>query len=389
MVLESNSHDLPVSDRITKVRKEIMRSLGFRTQTELSEQSSVDKATISRLFQGKTKRIEDNTACKLIEAIYKQNIKEGYSVTECANLLYSVLEYAWNHCAHFTQTSVPFNQVVPESNVVKWFELAQSKLFPIVVASECCLYKFVRTESGQENLRQIIQFADSWSIKHDFCYQDKIEIEIRYHSDFIRQVTRQAMQENLYDLLKQMFSRMQYALHLCGEFELVIDVSRWLLEKSIKHHDSAMYLRAKVMLAWTLTSSRDKSNYREAEGLIQESCRLVEQSDDLGSLCLDDMDILAVLGELIIRLPLRIQKDGGRCIDSEQFDNLYNQAEQILSKIDSLHNCPRNLEIRYKIPLEYQKGIYHFLREDYMNALLHFQCVAEDANLIGWQRVKL
>lgn len=387
MVPEQNPRE--IAERIVLVQRQAMDALGFFTPRELANKSGLHPATVSRILTGKTKRIGDETACRLIETIYKQNVEEGYTAKDCIKLLIEVLEFSWCHCAHIYREVEPFQQTITESDILRWNVLVRQRLFRHTLPPGHCLHQFVASENVQRNLEQLVRFADSWSVKHDFNFQDKIEIEIGHHLSVIETIIRQGIEQNLYSSLKEVFSRMQYALHLCGQFKLVLDVSQWLLDKAIEHEDFPMNLRAKVMLAWTLTSSKNEENYRRAEKLIQSSCESITQVGNLQSLKLDDMDIIAILSELIIRLPLRIQMNGGRKLSTKQFAKLSKQARKLLGEIENTHVCPENLRIRYQIPLDYQTGIYFFLKKDYDNALTYFRSVSREANLIGWQRISI
>jgi hypothetical protein len=387
MVPENSPRE--IAERVVLIQRQAMDALGFFTPRELANKSGLHPATVSRILTGKTKRIGDETACRLIETIYKQNVEEGYTAKDCIQLLVEVLEFSWCHCAHIYREVEPFQQTITEGDILRWNILIRQRLFRHTLPPGHCLHQFVASGDAQRNLEQLARFADSWSVKHDFNFQDKIEIEIGHHLSVIEAVIRQGIEQNLYLPLKEVFCKMQYALHLCGQFKLVLDVSQWLLDKSVEHEDLPMNLRAKVMLAWTLTSSKNEGNYDRAAKLIQNSCESINQIGNLQSLKLDDMDVIAILSELILRLPLRIQMNGGRKLSTKQFTKISSQARTLLGEIEHLHVCPENLKIRYQIPLEYQTGIYFFLKNDYDNALSHFRSVSRQADLIGWQRISI
>ena len=143
--------------------------------------------------------------------------------------------------------------------------------------------------------------------------------------------------------------------HLCGALEFVADVSRWLIEQSINHGDMCTYAKATTTLAWTLASSQEAESLNEAQELANQAWQLLENTEIFNQIDAQNMDVIAIACELMLRIPIRFQLYGYQSLTRNDFEFLSGQSQLLMSKFKERHMLDPRLEKRYQIPFTISK----------------------------------
>ncbi len=238
-----------------KTQTSAANELGFSSITELSRLSKVNAGTLSSITRGKRKPSPENAAA-LIEAIIAKNPDRGLSYIEAASLLCAVLNFLRNHASHiFQMYKVP---EINDEDVLTWYPLSPQVSVKNHQKDEETL-RLIRLSDTEETLQYILNLAREWEIKHDFELWGKKEEVFRSKQAIISSGLRRAILEaGYYSLVKDIYTEIRHTAHLCEAYEIIIDTSHWLIEQADSISDIPTLVKAKVTLAWTLTSNGKK-----------------------------------------------------------------------------------------------------------------------------------
>lgn len=102
----------------------------------------------------------------------------------------------------------------------------------------------------------------------------------------------------------------------------------------------------------------------------------------------DEIDTLAILCELRLRIAIRLYEKQIQSLTVQEFDFLMKESEEMFHQPISLGTLNPRLNMRYQIPLEYQSGIFMHHMANYTGSQKVFESISKSANLIGWIRVE-
>ncbi|MBE9039372.1 helix-turn-helix transcriptional regulator [Oscillatoriales cyanobacterium LEGE 11467] len=364
--------------------KKAAEELGFQSLAELARNAGVSESTISRVIAGA--KLTDNTAQKIIEAIKSQNYSQGWDALESAGRLVYVLNYLRNHLAHLRGREAlhKFREEDAERWDKNYTKISHKSQYNLIERID-----LIPISSNLKKQLELIQeFCKAWKIKHDFCYSKKISSILKQNLDLIVSSIRLAAKKGFYVEVKETFTQIRHIAHLCDEFEFVADISKWLIEHSFNHGDMPTYIKAKTTLAWTLSSNREAEPLREAQELTDRVWELLENPEISKKITSEDMDVVAIICELRLRIPTRLQMYKHQSLAINNFNNLHRHSLLMLNKFQKNIALDTRLKMRYQIPLQYQHGIYLYTIEKYEEAKNEFQNVLYNSNLIGWDRVE-
>lgn len=368
-----------------EIQKKAVNELGFQSLSELAEKSEISESNISRIFGGRI-GLTDDKAHKLIETIKQQNYTEGWDARQCASRLAEVLDYVRNHLAYLNRREVP--PEINDEDVNRWHNNYVEKLQKKQHNFDDGFDMIKTTRNVDENLRAILDFSKSWIMKHDFSYLSKVESIFRRNQPIIISNMRQGMEQGLFGDIKNIFTEIRHIAHLCDAFDFVTQMSEWLIKHSIAYGDMCTYVKAKSTLAWTLTSTREEEKLYEAQNLTKQAWELLKNPEVLNQIDSKNADVVAIICELMLRIPVRLHMNGDRSLAREDFEFFKSESQRTMDRYKELHTLDCRLEKRYQIPLEYQNGIYLYLQRNYQEAKEEFESIAYSSNLIGWVRVE-
>lgn len=366
------------------IQRNVVISWGFKNPADLARQAKMNPSNLSRILRGEI-NLSHKAARQLTEAIYQRNkYANAWSYWQVIVSLYEGINYSRSHYAHHNKSDLP-----------EWLDIANaerlhSEFFHILPSQEA--YQVInlnfrdRGLTLSEELVEILSFVKEWSMKHDFDYTDKLEHMFKSNFCTIDQCLGEALKQDLFDEVLAIFTEIRHVAHLCGAFPLVEKLARWLITQSNFRKEPLASLKAKVSLAWTLTSRRE-------EGALLEANQIVQEIFESSHMCFShvdasDLDVIAILAELNLRIPIRMFQTGLASLDQEEFSMFFSQSKNLLE--EELVRNPVDLRFiyRYRIPLQYQTGVFWFQKGRLDQSEMIFQEVANQSNLIGWQRVE-
>lgn len=370
-----------------KWRANALAELGFGSFSELSKKSKIHEGTISKISRG-ILGLADEKAHMLIEAVINQNYHDGITYQEGACKVADAFNYLRNHFSHYESRKA---KQIGDKDVYRWCY----KHFKRQEAAQADLdehLEIIKTSTDtKESLKYISDFLKRWEMKHDFGHFDKVKDKFNSNKLFIIPHIEKGMKSNFYSDIEAIFTDIWRIAHLCEEFGIVTIMSDWLITRSSDLNDIQTEVKAKVALAWTLTSSpfsRERCNLFQAQELVKALWKMVKRDDFLEYISPKNMDIIAVLCELRLRLAIRLYVQKLRPLPVEKFYELLEDSRNLLMESRKFDSLDPRLKTRYELPLNYQNGIYLKIIGKYEEALKKFKGIAYDANLIGWIRVE-
>jgi hypothetical protein len=279
---------------------------------------------------------------------------------------------------------------INDEDVLSWYPLS-----PQVAVTHHQEYeetlRLIRLADTAEILQYILNLAREWEMKHDFELWGKKEEAFRNKRAIISSGIRRAtLEEGHYGLVRDVYTEIRHTAHLCKEYQLIIDTSRWLIEHACSISDLQTLVKAKVTLAWTFTSARDQhpKMLYEAFGILGELKSIIECSEFLEEISENDMDVIAIFCELQLRLRIRLWRQRGHSLSEEECLRTLMSSKELLGRSRKFRNLDPRLQQRFSIPLHYQRGIWFFYIQDFRESIKVFEEISERASLIGWERVQ-
>lgn len=376
-----------MSSEKAKLREKAAKELGFRNLSELARKSGVNEGDISKISRGII-RLSNQKAHKLIEAIINRNYQKGWDYLESASQLAEVLNFLLSNFAYLDKKEVNLANLIDDKDVERWYFYYINDLEKAQADLNDQLELIRLSEDTQKILEYILEFLKSWKVKHDFDYLDKVQHKLNQNRLIIIPGINRGMEEGFYPLIKDIFTEIRHIAHLCGEFDLVKTMSEWLIDNSFLEKDVNTQLKAMATLAWTLTSNRERRKLHQAEKIVKEAWNIIEFNNFLDYIPANDIDTIAILCELKPRLNIRIYERSINLLSIDKFNEIIDESFRMLHKPKSFKLLDNRLKIRYKIPLNYQKGVYLYWKKSYEESIQEFDYVAECANIIGWNRVE-
>lgn len=365
-------------------RATVADTLGFSSFSELTEKSGIPPGNMSRICRG-IDGLSDRNAHKLIEAIFNRNYQKGWDYLESAIQLAESLNFLRSHSGHFEERDV---RLIEDEDVKRWYCYYLETLKSTQTNLDKQLEIIRISSDTKTNLENTLALLKSWNMKHDFYYLDHVKDKFKQSKSIIIPSIKRGMAENFYENIKAIFTEIRHIAHLCEEFEFVTEMSEWLIKTFSSTEDIYTQIKAKTTLAWTFTSNGQRQNLCRAQVLTQELWRVITDDDFIESMPCEDIDVIAILCELRLRLPIRLYEKEMRSLTDDKFNNLFQDSRRIIKKIKKLESLELRLKLRFEIPLLYQKGIYLYRKERYEDSRKEFKRVACCANLIGWGRVE-
>lgn len=368
---------------MTSINNQASIALGFPSMNALANNAGIHSGSLVGVYSGK-RPLSDDNADKLIHAI---RYKNGWSYLESAFQLAGVLNFLQHHRAHLHETPV---REISDSDVKRWHrnylkEIAQSRNSSS---------KALDIESLQlptpELLKKVLDYLTTWDMKHDFDHLDKMQESFcEKYSQLIVPAIKRGMQEsNCYDLLKQIYSAIRYIAHLCEKIDFVMELSTWFLKKSQHNGDMQVRVSALGTLAWELSKQNTESSLERARKNVEEAWQIANSSLFLEQLNPEDMDIMALLTEVRLRLEICLHKESDSSLHSIDFENLVCESKTLLNKARSWMAVSPRLKLRYELPLDYQYGVYLYHLGEYDQSYCRFEALVRKTNVMGWTRVE-
>ncbi|MBE7386258.1 MAG: hypothetical protein F6J95_033320 [Leptolyngbya sp. SIO1E4] len=365
-------------------RAEVAAELGFDSFSELTEKSGIYPGNMSRISRG-INSLTDENAHKLVEAVLNRNYQKGWTYLESAIQVADNFNYLRGYCGYLEGRDI---KRIEDTDVERWhcnylkaLEAAHSN-----VDKQLEIIRF--SSDTKVSLENILEFLEEWNMKHDFYYLDRVKKKFKQSTSIVIPKIRRGMEENLYTEIKTIFTEIRHVAHLCEEFEIVEEMSEWLISTHSSSKDSITEIKAKITLAWVLTSNGQRQNLYKAQGLVKQLWPVVTAHGFLNNFPHGDMDAIAILCELRLRLAIRLYEREMRPLTDKKFEKLMFDSRVIVEKIKSFESLEPRLKIRFELPLHYQSGIYFYRKERYEEAINEFNHVAHYANLIGWGRIE-
>ena len=349
-------------------------ALGFPSTNALAKIADIHSSTLVDVYSG-TRPLSDENADKLTKAILYQN---GWNYLDSAFQLAGVLNFLQHHRAYLHQTPV---REISDSDVKRWHrnylqEIAQSRN-----SSSKALDLESLQLSTPELLKKVLDYLMNCDkMQESFCEK---------YSQLIVPAIKRGIQEiDCYNLLKRIYSEIRYIAHLSEKIDFVTELSKWFLKKSQRNGDIQVRVSALGTLAWELTKQNTKGNLEHAKKIVDEAWKLVNSRLFLEQLCPEDMDIMALLTEVRLRLVICLNKESDFSLKRVDFEELVRESRALLRKAKSWDVVSPRLKLRYELPLDYQHGVYlHYLGE-YDQSRRKFENLVEKTNVMGWIRVE-
>jgi hypothetical protein len=369
-----------------KWRTQALAPIGFTKMSELAKAAGVNDGILAGIAKG-TRKPSDTVAAQLINAIYERNSQDGWTYGEAAIAFQTSFNLLRTHFSSKSQHSI---SPIYDKDVHKWCSHYLDQLDKLQKGCDEILHIAMLPSSSTECLlTALLKFLQSWEMKHDFDYFGKVKQKFEDHKPLIiRSAVRRGIDEGHYDLLRSIYTEIRHIAHLCGEFNLVQEMSDWLIEQATFRGDIQTEIKVKVTQVWMMTSFNTKGSLYEAQKLIRNINQVVRTSSFLSDVSPSDMDVVAILAELRLRLAIRLDKQCMRPLDQNKFKQILEESKRQLEQPNSFQSLSPRLRTRYLIPLDYQQGVYAYHLNDYQLAQLKFESIVNEANYIGWTRVE-
>ncbi|NER28183.1 MAG: hypothetical protein F6J89_11255 [Symploca sp. SIO1C4] len=374
------------SEKVRRKKHEIIKNavkeLGFENEAEFARKSGIDQGNLNRILTGQIK-LTDQRANQLCWAIFEKNCNQGFNYSDCACYLAASINYSWNHIACLEDKKPRVN--LTELDVNKWVKEYRIKKLKMREIEQRASNFNEEDHVRSADFSAIMEYIEVWKLKHDFdlpnIIQQRFKMNLDVFSDFIDQGIKQIN----YEEVKQVFKNIRHIAHLSGDNEFVIKVSCWLREYSRQSSDINTYLMAESTLAWSHTSYKDRQAVNQAKYLTERAWNLLS---DLNVCMTIDADVIAILSELKLRIPIRLHMLHAQHFSDEEFELIQHQSQKMVDRLIQDRTLEPRLRERFKIALQYQHGIYYFWTQKYEKAIQKFTDITEQTNLIGWKRVE-
>ncbi len=367
-------------------RDKVIARLGFKDMAALARAAGVNDGDLSGISRG-TRKPSNAVAHKLILAIRDCNYQKGWNYAEAALYFQDTFNYLRGYYAQQRGEKAVF---IDEEDILKWYD---SYLYCTSQQQEDFaepLSIIAASTSVGESLSYLLESLKNWKMKHDFDLLGKKKYRFQHNKAFIIKPTlyRAMKEEQYYEQIKAIYTEIRHIAYLCGAFELVQSMSYWLRDQAKQRHDIQTEVKTKVTIAWMQTSFNSTQSLQDAKQLVQAVNGIVSASSFLAEVSAEDMDVIATLAELRMRLEIRLAQKCYLPLSLERFNKLSEESEVLLCSPASFHALPTRLQSRYTIPLDYQYGVYLHSLRDYEGAQLKFESIVARANRIGWIRIE-
>ena len=359
--------------------------LGFSSFTQLANVAGISSGTLSHIYKGQRGVSEENSR-KLITAIQDQQCKEGWNHKRAAAELAAVINFSRHQYSAETKTTV---KTISESEIQVWFQYYCTWTLSKQGDPSERLKIALLSDNTEDTLTEILRRMRSWKMKHDFDLSDRVQQSFRDNRAILVATVRSAMAENgLYELVRDTYREYLYTAHLCGECEFIKDVSEWLVEQAALEGDICTQVKAKVTLAWLLSNERTQETLQRAQEYLEEVWSIVNRTEFLRHLPSDDMDVVAMLAEIHLRIPIRLSEAGLASLREVDFNNMVKDSNALLDRTRQFPIVHPRLQKRYRIPIRYQHGIYFYRIGNYKEALSSFKSIIDPVEMLGWIRLE-
>lgn len=235
--------------------------------------------------------------------------------------------------------------------------------------------------SIQKNYRStdhLIAIVKAYKPRYDYGSWSYVITELEKLWSEIAETFRNGMSIRDHTLVSNLFLEIRRFMQLTKK-PLRVEVAKWLVDNLDKRDGTSVKCRLSALnlLAWIYTSCGIDQNLDLARHYLQSSLALYERESDL-----IPIDMVAELYENLIRVDVRLRK-----LESAQ--RLIVQGRERVFEIHSHSPVDRpRLVKRCLIPFDYNRGLIHYLKDEYFDAKHLFQHVRDEAELIGWKRVE-
>ena len=359
--------------------------LGFSSFTQLAKISEISSGTLTHVYKGE-RGLSKANSIKLISAVHGKKCKEGWNIKRTIAEIVEALNFCRSqYAAERGVQAVLLGEAEIEvlfSNYCDWIISKQgdtSERLKIAILAD----------NPEDTLTRILLRMKSWKMKHDFDLADRVQQSFRDNRAILVSTVHLAMEENvLYELIRDTYKEYLYTAHLCGECDFIREVSEWLVERAAIEGDEFTYVKAKLTIAWLLSNERQPRTLQRAQECVEEVWSIISETDFLKHVLPDDVDIVAMLAEMNLRLPIRLSEAGLLSLDTVDFDCMVKTSNNLLDRTRHLPVVNRRLQQRYRIPIRYQHGIYHYRIGSLRTALASFQSIIDPVEMLGWIRLE-
>lgn len=367
-------------------RATALAEIGFTSMAELARAADVYDADLSGIAKG-TRKPCDRVADRIICAIQERNYDKGWTYMQAALHFREAFDYLRGNFAN--QDNRPAI-LLSKVDVDRWCANHIDRLARLQADLDEPLSVIAVGTSLEASLDNLLSFAQSWEMKHDFDLLAKVKRKFNTHLCLVTRPTiLQGMKaERYYDRIKSLYTEIRHIAHLCGALDLVNEMSDWLRVRAEDNGDIQTEVQVKVTQAWMLTSRNTQESLFKAQALVQDVQQAIQTHRCLETLPVEHADIVAILAELRLRLAIRLAKQRRSPLDIEEFEALLSASKQLLFDSESFRDSTPRLKSRYLIPLYFQNGIYLHHIQDYEGAQIEFERIINKANCIGWTRVE-
>ena len=371
-----------INNPVNSINKQASTALGFPSMNALASSAGMHSGTLVSVYSGK-RPLSDNDADKLINAVRHQN---GWSYLKSASQLAGVLNFLQHHRAHLNNTPI---RELSDNDVKQWHRNYLKQL-----ERDRSISRTLDLESLQlptpELLKKVLDYLNDWDMKHDFEHLDKMQESFcDKHSKLIIPAIKRGMQEDdCYDILKQIYSRIRYIAHLSEKIDFVVELSKWFLKQSQCNGDMQVRISALGTLSWELTKQNTQKSLERAKKYVEEAWEIANSSLFLEQIDTENMDILALLTEVRLRLENCRNQKSGLPIRALHFAEIVNGSRELLKKPTCWNTVSPRLKLRYQIPLDYQYGICLYRCGEYDKSRQTFEVIVKQTNVMGWVRVE-
>lgn len=389
---------MPSSDKEANQNKKEMRNkaiayLGFKDMATLARTAGVNDGDLSGIATGNRKP-SSRVAHKVIAAAQQHNYQRGWTYAESAYRF----QWAFNSLRHFYAQQRGNDPAIEisDAEVYKWCEAHIRDTFAQQEDFSETLIVMAANPSIEESLRHLLRFLKDGRMKYDFDRLGRIKQQFKNNLPLYIEPTlyRALKKEAHYEQIKAVYTEIRHIAHLCNAPKLLQETSYWLHERAKQYRDVQTEVKAKVALAWVLTSQNTQTSLNKAQKLVQEASYIIQDNEFLKSMTVENMDVIAIFAELRLRLAIRLsnmcEQGRQRCrpLSTERFEKLLKESRVLLNAPDSFLSLSPRMQSRFKIPLDYQHGVYLHGLKDYRGAQSKFESIVNSANLIGWVRVE-
>ena len=377
---ENNGDKLRCKKR--KVIQDIVEDLGFKNEAELARASGIDQGNLNRILTGEVS-LTDLRASQICWAIFDKNCHQGFTYSDCAMHLADIINYSRSHIANLEGKNPRAR--ITDNDVNRWINDYKEKRKKRRSIEQRSLNSNSKDHVKSREYTEVMEYTKLWKFKHDFDLPNIVQQRFKTNLPIFSNFLYQGMNENNYQEVKEVFKNIRHIAHLCGAKDLVLDVSLWLGEQSTNCGDMSTCILAESSLAWSYASRTKEKELTLARDIMEEAW---ESLEDIKFFMQTDADVIAILSELKLRIPIRLYLLKKQHLSEGKFGELWHQSSHMLDKLLQDRALEPRLKERFKIALQYQHGIYCYLTQQYEKAIEKFTYIAKRTNLIGWTRVE-